>query len=141
VADYTVNSKRIPLFESAARTTTVVTTGTAAALRGPFTTLHLILDVTAAATDAGDTLDVTVQTRIADQWIDICAFTQVLGNGGAKIIVAKINGHSDQALFTHSALTAGNTRYLIGDALRAKHTIVDADADGSFTFSVYAVPQ
>ena len=107
------------------------------------TAVLLTLDVTAAATDAGDTLDVTVQTLVdGTNWVDVAAFTQVVGNGGAKAFTAKIIGDAALAEFDHSAsLSAGSKRDLIGDAWRAKWTVVDSgDGDQSFTFSVHALP-
>jgi hypothetical protein len=56
---------------------------------GRFRACSLLLDVTVAATVAGDTLNVYVQKNLAQPggtavWSDIASFTQVLGNGGAK---------------------------------------------------------
>ena len=101
------------------------------------------LDVTAAATDAGDTLDVSVQTTIdGTNWFDVVAFTQVLGNGGAKRHVAKVNATANQATFEASAsLSAGSERDVLGAKFRAKWTIADAGTDNaSFTFAVHAFP-
>ncbi len=95
------------------------------------------LGVTAAATDAADTLDVVVQTKIdGTNWVDVCWFTQVLGNGGALRHVAKIMANTAEAMFLNVALTAGNVRHLLGDEWRVRYVQVDADTDASFTFSV-----
>lgn len=100
------------------------------------------LDVTAAATATGDTLDVLVQTRIGANWVDVVAFTQVLGDGGAKRYYAKISATEAQDDFeSASGLSAGAVRNLIGDEWRARWAITDADTeDVSFTFSVTACP-
>lgn len=100
--------------------------------------LNLQLDVTVAATDAVDTLDVFVQTTIdGTNWIDVAHFTQVVGNGGAKRHVMKINATEPQATFeVATALAAGAVRNHTGVRWRARWVIVDADVDGSFTFSV-----
>ncbi len=51
----------------------------------------LLLDVTAAATLVGDTLNIYVQKNLGPPggtavWADIASFTQILGNGGARQI-------------------------------------------------------
>lgn len=110
-------------------------------LPGMINAFALVLDVTAAATDVGDTLDVKVQTLIdGTNWVDICHFTQVLGNGGAVRHVAKIEAATAQAMFADAALAAGNTRNLLGDQWRVNHVTVDADANSAFTFAVTACP-
>ena len=99
------------------------------------------LDVTAAATEVDDTLDAFIQTTIdGTNWIDVVAFTQVLGNGGAKRHVAKILRSEPQAMFEASAtLAAGSIRHILGKRYRARWVITDAGADNaSFTFSVTA---
>lgn len=101
------------------------------------------LEVSAAATDAADTLDVKVQTSFdGTNWVDIVYFTQVLGNGGAKRYVAKVSAGDGEDMFENgTALTAGQVRNLLGLRYRAVATIVDSgDADQSFTFGVYAIP-
>ncbi|HEY2252499.1 MAG TPA: hypothetical protein VGH74_15605 [Planctomycetaceae bacterium] len=102
----------------------------------------LVLDVSAAAAAAGDTLDVTVQTLIASGiWADVVHFTQVLGNGGAKRFIAKIVGPTAVALYAYAALAAGTQKDIFGDYWRVSYTIVDGGAHGqSFTFSVSALP-
>jgi hypothetical protein len=100
-----------------------------------------VLDVTAAGTDAGDTLDVKVQVRLdGTNWVDVAYFTQVLGNGGTKRYIAKVFADVTQAMFLDAALTAGNVRNLLGQVWRVAYAQVDADSNGSFTFSVTACP-
>lgn len=118
-------------------------TTTAVRLPGMVNAIAFMLEVTAAATDAGDTLDVAVQTLLDgdDQWVDVVAFTQCLGNGGAKRHVGKIVAGVAETMFeTGTALAAGSIRNLLGDSWRVKYTQVDADSDGAFTFNVVAVP-
>lgn len=110
----------------------------------PIHALIVQLDLTAAAADAGDKLDVAIQTTVdGTNWTDVIAFTQALGNGGAKRFIAKIDTTLAQAIIENAtALTAGNVRNLIGESLRVKYAITnDADAtvDSSFTFAVHAV--
>lgn len=124
-------------------TVTTTGTGTAAFLRDTNAGILFQLDVTAAATASGDTLDVKVQTTIdGTNWIDVAYFTQVLGDGGAKRFAMKVSATEPQALFTATtALTAGNVRHVIGDQWRAVWAITDATTqDASFTFSVTALP-
>jgi hypothetical protein len=115
---------------------------TAMQLPGMVSAMAFELDLTAAATDAGDTLDVTVQTLIdGTNWVDVVHFTQCLGNGGAKRYFAKIAAGLAENMFENgAALAAGSVRHLLGDSWRLKYVQVDADTDGTFTFSVYAMP-
>lgn len=104
-----------------------------------------MLDVTAAATDVGDTLDVYVQSSIdGTNWDDFIHFTQVLGNGGTKKILAAHNAiiapTTAMGLAVDGALAAGVKQGPLGTQFRIKHVIVDADADATFTFSVKCQP-
>lgn len=132
----------VSLHDSAARTAT--STGTAATtIKDPIGGIVFELDLTAAATDAGDTLNVYVQTTVdGTNWVDVVAFTQCLGNGGAKRYFAKLSATEPQTMFENAtALTAGNVRHLIGDQWRVRWDITDAStANASFTFSVTACP-
>lgn len=106
---------------------------------GGYAAMLFVLDVTAAATDVGDTLDVFVQTMLPNgSWVDVVAFTQVLGNGGAKRYVAKVDATLAQAMFESSAtLSAGSVRNILGNDYRARWAITDAGTDNaSFTFSI-----
>lgn len=118
----------------------VNTAGSKVYLPRPQNALVLILDVTAAATDAADTLDVTVETLIDGDWIDVCSFTQCLGNGGAKRHIAKIVAGVAEAMFADGALAAGSIKNLFGDAWRVAYVQADADTDAAFTFNVTATP-
>lgn len=103
----------------------------------------LTLDVTAAATAVDDTLDVFIQTKAdGTNWVDVCHFTEILGNGGAKRYIDKIHGQGDVTMFeTGAALAESAQRDLIGSAWRCRWVIVDSDTDDAeFTFSVTAVP-
>lgn len=128
----------VSLAASEARTTS--DTGEVEMIRRPIAGLIAVLDVTAAATGAGDTLDVVVQTRIGSKWVDVVHFTQVVGNGGAKCHVAKVSGTEPQAMYeVGTALAAGSIRNVLGDQWRAKWTIASGTAP-SFTFSVTIAP-
>ena len=106
------------------------------------------LDVTATAAASGDTLDVWIQTTIdgntvaTPNWVDIVHFTQLLGTTGAKRYFAKTCAGLTIAMFENAtALAAGSIRDVLGDAYRARWSIVDGGAHGqSFTFSVSGCP-
>jgi hypothetical protein len=104
--------------------------------------VSFVLDVSAAATDAGDLLDVKVQTMIdGTNWVDVIHFTQVLGNGSTKRFIAKITAETAETLFADAVLAAGTTvRHLLGDEWRINYVQVDGDADATFTFTVKACP-
>jgi hypothetical protein len=133
-------SYRRTLVSSAARTET----GVSSAVYIPDAANAVVfeLDVTAAATEAGDTLDLKVQTMLdGTNWVDICTFTQVLGNGGAKRYFGKVCAETAQTMFeTATSLSAGNVRHVLGDTYRCAWSITDASTDNaSFTFSVTAI--
>lgn len=128
----------------ASTTATETSTGTAAVkIPDADNAIGFVLDVTAAATATGDTLNVYVQTK-ADgaNWVDIVAFTQVVGDGGAVRHYGKVTAAVGTAMFeTGTALTAGNVRNFIGDEYRVRYDITDVTTDdASFTFSVTAIP-
>jgi hypothetical protein len=118
------------------------TNSTAKYLQRPPNGFIFTLDVSAAATEVGDTLDVKIQTTLdGTNFYDVCYFTQVLGNGGAKRYVGKITASATQAMYeTGTALTAGNIRAIFGDTWRVNYVTVDANANSAFTFTVTAIP-
>lgn len=106
-----------------------------------------VLDVSAAAAAAGDTLDVYVQSVInGDQgspwWDDFIHFTQVLGNGGAKRIHAlwlrDYAPATQLGAVQDAAMAAGVLNGPIGDSIRVKWVI--GGATPSFTFSLGVNP-
>jgi len=114
----------------------------------PFVEAEFILDVTAAATAADDTLDVYVDFSPDGglTWINAIHFTQVLGNGGAKKELAKINATTGLATPTAplniaSDAASGAVRNIsLFEDVRYRAVIVDADTDdASFTYSLKAV--
>jgi len=119
---------------------TKTATGTGSDFNAPHQhrAVEVCLDVTAAATAAGDTLDVFVQAFVGGQYVDVIHFTQVLGNGGTKRFFAKITADLAEAMFENaSALAAGSVRNLVSGRYRVRWTIGSASAP-SFTFSVQA---
>jgi hypothetical protein len=101
------------------------------------------LDVTAAATESNDKLDVFVQTKIdATNWLDVVHFTQCDGDGGVLTYVEKICADAAEAGFeTGTALGEGEVRNLLGDMWRVRWVTLDpTGSNASFTFSVMACP-
>lgn len=133
-------AESVTLLASGAQTAT--STGTTPVFMPPAAAYAFVLDVTAAATDTGDTLDVFVQTKIGSSWYDVVHFTQVLGDGGAKEYVSKVTAGAALTEYeTGTALGAAAVRDLCGDQWRARFAITDAGTDNaSFTFSVVGIP-
>lgn len=100
-----------------------------------------VLDVASAATDAGDTLDVYVDTAVGGGatavWVNVVHFAQVLGNGGAKRFAAIVNpGGSVMAapVDVSADAAAGAVRHMLGDQWR--YRIVQADANSNAAFAI-----
>lgn len=128
---------------SAEVATATTQTGTAVKFNRVYTEMVVVLDVTAAATAAGDTLDVYIDTSFdgGTTWVNIGHFTQVLGNGGAKKFVMafkaapiaasnSVDAEADQA--AAAALQIG-----FGDRVRYRGVTVQTDTV-AFTYSVTA---
>jgi hypothetical protein len=133
-------SEAFTLLASAARTATAGTNGTAVAGFGRFRRLILLLNVTAAAKDTVDTLDVYMDGSVDNlTWFNVAHFTQVLGDGGAKKFVAVLDASNPgTSVFDVTADAAAGAVRPAAFALylRARWVIVDADGDGGFTFGV-----
>ena len=129
---------KFSLHDSGAETATG--TGTPVAI--PFSGLDYAvfqLNLTAAATQAGDTLDVYVQSTVdGTNWVDIVHFNQIVGNGGAKRYFAKHAYSNTEAMFENaSTLAAGSVRQIFGSQYRCRWAITDTSTqDASFTFSL-----
>lgn len=103
-----------------------------------------VLNVTAAAVGAGDTLDVYVQSSIDDGtiWDDFIHFTQVLGNGGLKKFKAAWSLYGGAPTVTmgqlqDGALAAGSVNQgPIGNTWRTKTVVAGGTAAFSYTLSV-----
>lgn len=102
------------------------------------------LDVTAAATEVGDLLDVYLDTSFDDgnTWVNLGRFTQVVGNGGAVryIMSLKANPVASGNVVSATADQAESAALQIGfgERLRYRATVTDATTAGnvSFTFSL-----
>ncbi len=139
---------RETLLTPAARTTSgFLVVGTPVLTFGDYESIMFLLNVTAAATEAGDTLDVFIQKNVGPEdtpvWHDFIHFTQVLGNGGAKQHVAQVSTElitTSMGVVKDGALAVGCENGPISDRLRIKWNIVDVATLGnqSFNFAVYA---
>jgi hypothetical protein len=72
-------------------------------------------------------------------WLNAIHFPQCIGSGGAKKYYAVLDSAAPgtSTIDVTSDASAGVVRpALFGKKVRARHTFVDADADGSFTFAV-----
>ena len=133
----------VVLAASAARTAN--DNGSAVRLRTRPATVTFILDVTAAATDAGDLLDVYIESKLdGTNWTDVVRFTQITGTTVMpKRYVANIVVDRTQTMFeVATGLGAAAARHLLGDEYRARWVVTDVVGDdASFTFSVQACPE
>lgn len=130
--------------------TTVASTGTATAAIGVGVSRAkaalFMLDVTAAATESGDTLDVYIQHSPdgGTTYDDFVAFTQVAGDTGTVKYLAQWTAYSalpesELRVPADASLSAGNVLHgPVGDDWRIKYKTADAATTGnmSFTFSV-----
>ena len=132
----------ITLHASAATAAIVSTNDTAVYIGGERSRYIFILAVTAAATDADDTLDVYVDWSIDNvTFYNGGRFTQVLGNGGAvsyyMVFDATTPGTSVIAVTSDAA--AGAVRpQLFGAYVRSRYVCTEGAGGGAagFTFSV-----
>lgn len=138
-------SEIVTLRASAAQAAAGTVTGTGVTFRKPWTEALVMLNVTAAATDANDTLDVYVDTSPdgGTTWINVGHFTQVLGNGGAKKFVMALKndnpGASAVTDVTSDAAAGATRQYGIADRLRYRGVVVDPTGSNvSFTYAVTA---
>lgn len=117
-------------------------TGSGVAYRESWREATVTLTVSAAATGAGDTLDVFIDI-LADggtTWVNVGHFTQVLGNGGAKTFMMALrsdNPGTSAVTDVTSSASAGNTRqYGVGTSMRYRSTVASS---GNFTFGITAL--
>lgn len=103
------------------------------------------LNVTAAGTLVGDTLDVYIDFSLdGSAWYNAAHFTQVLGNGGAKreLAVLDTTNPGTSVIDATADASAGDQRpAVVGSIIRARTVNVDGGGTHSFTFSVLAVAQ
>jgi hypothetical protein len=133
----------LTLLASAARTASDTSGSLAAVLPHPeqLQSARVVLDVTAAGSAVGDTLDVYIQRAVGGQWDDVLHFTQVVGNGGAVKHIAEwfrgVTPESELHAPQDAAIAAGVVQGgLLGPDLRVKWVIANGGGTHSFTFSV-----
>lgn len=137
-------TKILTLRASAAQATAGTVTGSDVLLDQKYNECAVQLIVSAAGTDLTDTLDVYIDTSFdgGTTYVNLGHFTQVLGNGGAKTFVMAIKSDNPGASAVYAVgtdATAGATRQIgFGDRLRYRGVMVDANANGSFTYEIKA---
>lgn len=103
-----------------------------------------LLDITAAATDSGDTLDVWIQHSVnGSDWDDFVRFTQAAGNAGPAQYQARwvrdVTPDVEQGAKNGKAIAAGVTQGPVGHQWRIAWTVTNTSTDdASFTFSLSA---
>jgi hypothetical protein len=122
-----------------------VTTYTTPVYIGEWDKLQVCLDIVSSATDAGDTLDVTVQFSMDNvAWYSAGSFTQQAGNGSANkqmmhFIPFGLPTDVDAILVGSTACASGVLReHLYGRWIRIGIGVADNDTNGTHTISVYA---
>ena len=118
-------------------------TGDAVKLQKVYQQATIVLNVTAAATEVDDTLDIYLDTSYdgGTTWVNIAHFTQVLGNGGVKEFAVNIINKNPVAEIDVAAdAAAGTIRALaLGDRIRYRSVAVDAGGvAAAFTFGLVA---
>lgn len=132
----------ITLKASGAVTETAGTNGTAVYIGGERGRYLFLLNVTAAATEAGDTLDAYIDWSLDNSvWINGGHFTQCVGNGGAKKYYMIFDPSSPGTSVIDATSDAANSAVrpaLFGAYVRTRYVVVEANANAnsSFTFSV-----
>lgn len=121
-----------------ARNAASVTGAPALNLLSRYNVAVFVLNVISAATEVGDTLDVFVDLSLDSfTWFNAVHFTQVLGNGGAKIFVAQLT-HPSAAVadINVTADAAANAvRNLWAPHVRIGWATTDANANTNAIFS------
>ena len=129
----------ITLRASAISAATASTTGTAVVLSGERLIHAFVLACTDVATDGADTLDVYIDTLFGTAtWINCVHFTQIIGTDANTTsffaTVMPENLGTSVAITTDCAV--GTSRGIVGSQWRARWTVIDADGDASFIWSL-----
>jgi hypothetical protein len=114
---------------------------------GGFDKALILLDITASATDAGDTLDVYVDVSFDNStWLNAVHFTQQAGNGSAAKEIAFLDASADPTdpdavkVVTSDAGAAVVRPEMTGMWIRCRSTVVRlTGTDEAHTFSVVAL--
>ena len=110
---------------------------------GDFDSMLVLLNITASATDAGDTLDVYIDVSYDDTtWYNAIHFTQQAGNASAKKEIAAVNAgwYPTSVVDVTADAASGAVRPgQIGQFVRVRSTVVRlTGTDESHTFEVLA---
>jgi hypothetical protein len=141
-----IQGESLTLFASAARGASAGTNGTPVEVQGERPRYVVLLNITAAATEGTDTLDVYVDVLGPDAatWLNAIHFTQAIGTGGAKKFWAVLDPSNPGTAVvdvTTDAAASVVRPSLFGSQIRGRYVEVDAGgAASSFTFAltVYA---
>ena len=137
--------EQITLFASAARLVTAGVNGDTVYVGGERIGYIFYLDVTAAATVAGDILDVFIDWSLnGTRWFNGARFTRVLGNGGAVSFYTSfvVQGETADVALTANAAINTTRGTMLAPYVRGRYIVTQAGADvASFTFSLigYAI--
>jgi hypothetical protein len=110
---------------------------------GDWDSILVLLDITASAQDATDTLDVFIDVSFDNViWFNAIHFTQQAGNGSPKKEIAAINAGwypTAPVDITGDASSGAVRPGLLGQYIRVRSTVVRANGtDEAHTFSVHA---
>jgi hypothetical protein len=136
-------SEALTLLASGARTPTAGAYGSEIDISG-YSRLAVLLSVTNADTDAGDTLDVYVDVSPdgGTTYLNAIHFAQVIGTDAASKAFAVLDASAPgtSVIAVTADANAGAVRpTLFGGLVRVRYVIVNAGAaDASFTFGVKA---
>ena len=136
-------AKEYTLLASAARVTTTGTNGAAVWIGGFWERAEIMLDVTASAHEAGDTLSVYIDVSPdGSKWLNAARFNTQAGDGAAKtefVILCPADPGTSTILATSDCVAGASRPAAHGKYMRARWVIVNSgDADSSHTFSVKA---
>ena len=142
-----LQGEALTLFASAARTVVAGALSTAIDLGGERKRVVAVLDITASATDAGDTLDVYIDWSIDNAiWYNAVHFTQKAGNTAAIREFAVLDPSNPPATVTNVTADAASgvvRPEVFGRYIRGRYTVVEFAGVGvaSHTFSLKAYAQ
>jgi hypothetical protein len=127
-------AQKVPLFASATRVTAVANSaGTSFNVERTSRAL-ILLDLTATAGVAGDTLDVFVDVSLdGTKWLNAAHFTQLAGNAAAMsaYVILDPTTPGTAPIVTTSDAASGVVRPSAwGRFIRGRYTLVDAGAHG-----------
>lgn len=112
-------------------------------IQDKFTEMIVVCDMTAAATDVGDTLDLYIDTSFDGglSFVNIGHFTQILGNGGAKKFIMSFKSSPISAAnsvpFGTDQVASAALQIGFGNYINYRAVIVDAGTQNvSFNYSV-----